>query len=152
MTAYTNGQQAALVLQSLLLGVGIGAVYDVLRAVRRHFRCGWGSTALLDALFWLIVLGGLFEFGLLTAIGQPRGFVLIAAIGGAWLYFAALSADVSAGLGGLLQAAARLHRREQALRHRCKTVARRWCQPEKILFWTKKFKKASFLFQRKGIK
>ena len=32
MPVFTNSQQVTLVLQSLLLGVGIGAVYDMLRA------------------------------------------------------------------------------------------------------------------------
>ena len=31
MPVFTNSQQVTLVLQSLLLGVGIGAVYDMLR-------------------------------------------------------------------------------------------------------------------------
>lgn len=37
MPVFTNSQQVTLVLQSLLLGVGIGAVYDMLRALRLHF-------------------------------------------------------------------------------------------------------------------
>ena len=43
MPVFTNSQQVTLVLQSLLLGVGIGAVYDMLRALRLHFRCGWAG-------------------------------------------------------------------------------------------------------------
>lgn len=82
MPVFTNSQQVTLVLQSLLLGVGIGAVYDMLRALRLHFRCGWAGAALLDTLFWAIVLAALFEFGLIAAAGQPRGFVLLTAAGG----------------------------------------------------------------------
>lgn len=152
MTAFTNQEQITLVLQSLLLGVGIGAVYDVLRAVRLAAHCGTGGTALFDALFWLIVLGGLFEFGLLAAAGQPRSFVVVSAAGGASLYFAALSGEVRAVLDRLTQGAAAVHRRGQELRRHCQTVARQRCKPEKILFWAKKFKKASFLFRGKGIK
>jgi len=55
MPVFTNSQQVTLVLQSLLLGVGIGAVYDMLRALRLHFRCGWAGVALLDTLFWASV-------------------------------------------------------------------------------------------------
>lgn len=73
MPVFTNSQQVTLVLQSLLLGVGIGAVYDMLRALRLHFRCGWAGAALFDTLFWAIVLAALFEFGLIAAAGQPRG-------------------------------------------------------------------------------
>ena len=79
MPVFTNSQQVTLVLQSLLLGVGIGAVYDMLRALRLHFRCGWAGAALLDTLFWAIVLAALFEFGLIAAAGQPRGIVLCGA-------------------------------------------------------------------------
>lgn len=82
MPVFTNSQQVTLVLQSLLLGVGIGAVYDMLRALRLHFRCGWAGAALLDTLFWAIVLAALFEFGLIAAAGQPRGFLLLTAAGG----------------------------------------------------------------------
>lgn len=70
MPVFTNSQQVTLVLQSLLLGVGIGAVYDMLRALRLHFRCGWAGVALLDTLFWAIVLAALFEFGLIAAAGS----------------------------------------------------------------------------------
>ena len=82
MSVFTNSQQVTLVLQSLLLGVGIGAVYDMLRALRLHFRCGWAGAALFDTMFWAIVLAALFEFGLIAAAGQPRGFVLLTAAGG----------------------------------------------------------------------
>ena len=81
MSVFTNSQQVTLVLQSLLLGVGIGAVYDMLRALRLHFRCGWAGAALFDTMFWAIVLAALFEFGLIAAAGQPRGFVLLTAAG-----------------------------------------------------------------------
>ena len=49
MPVFTNSQQVTLVLQSLLLGVGIGAVYDMLRALRLHFRCGRGFVLLTAA-------------------------------------------------------------------------------------------------------
>ena len=110
MPVFTNSQQVTLVLQSLLLGVGIGAVYDMLRALRLHFRCGWAGVALLDTLFWAIVLAALFEFGLIAAAGQPRGFVLLTAAGGVGLYFAALSETVLEVLMRLLQVLAKLRR------------------------------------------
>ena len=97
MPVFTNSQQVTLVLQSLLLGVGIGAVYDMLRALRLHFRCGWAGAALFDTLFWAIVLAALFEFGLIAAAGQPRGFVLLTAAGGMGLYFAGSAYEAPAG-------------------------------------------------------
>ncbi len=152
MPVFTNSQQITLVLQSLLLGVGIGAVYDILRALRLHFHCGWGSTALLDMLFWAVVLAALFEFGLIAAAGQPRGFVLVMAAGGMGLYLAALSETVLETLLRLLQAFAKLRRAVHGLRMHCKTVVKERCSPVKIRFLAKKFEKDSFLFRRKGIK
>ena len=152
MEAFTGGQQMILVLQSLLLGVGIGAVYDVLRAVRLHCRCGRGGTALLDALFWVIVLAALFEFGLLAAVGQPRSFVPAALIGGMSLYFAALSGEVLALLRRVLRAVSALRRRLRSRAAGCSRFAARLCQSEKIRFLPKKFAKGSFLFRGKGIK
>ena len=111
MPVFTNSQQVTLVLQSLLLGVGIGAVYDMLRALRLHFRCGWAGAALLDTMFWAIVLAALFEFGLIAAAGQPRGFVLLTAAGGMGLYFAALSETVLEVLMRLLQVLAKAETR-----------------------------------------
>ena len=152
MPVFTNSQQITLVLQSLLLGVGIGAVYDILRALRLHFRCRWAATALLDTLFWAVVLAALFEFGLIAAAGQPRGFVLLTAAGGMGLYFAALSETVMETLLRLLQALVELHRTVHGLRMHCQTVVKQRCSPVKIRFLTKKFEKDSFLFRKKGIK
>ncbi len=152
MPVFTNSQQITLVLQSLLLGVGIGAVYDILRALRLHFHCGWAGTALLDTLFWAVVLAALFEFGLIAAAGQPRGFVLVMAAGGMGLYFAALSETVLEALLRLLQWMAKLFRTVHGLRMHCQTVVKQRCSPVKIRFLTKKFEKDSFLFRKKGIK
>lgn len=116
MPVFTNSQQVTLVLQSLLLGVGIGAVYDVLRALRLHFRCGWAGVALLDTLFWAIVLAALFEFGLIAAAGQPRGFVLLTAAGGVELYLVALSETMLEVFMRLLQVLAKLRRAVYGLR------------------------------------
>ena len=38
MDIFSNQEQLRLLLQSLLLGVGTGLLYDILRALRRHFR------------------------------------------------------------------------------------------------------------------
>ena len=142
MPVFTNSQQVTLVLQSLLLGVGIGAVYDMLRALRLHFRCGWAGAALFDTMFWAIVLAALFEFGLIAAAGQPRGFVLLTA----------LSETVLEAIMRLLQVLAKLRRAVYGLRMHCQTVVKQRCSPVKIRFLTKKFEKDSFLFRKKGIK
>ena len=137
MPVFTNSQQVTLVLQSLLLGVGIGAVYDMLRALRLHFRCGWAGVALLDTLFWAIVLAA---------------FVLLTAAGGVGLYLAALSETMLEVLMRLLQVLAKLRRAVYGLRVHCQTVVKQRCSPVKIRFLTKKFEKDSFLFRKKGIK
>ena len=89
---------------------GHAGVYEQLRALRLHFRCGWAGAALLDTLFWAIVLAALFEFGLIAAAGQPRGFVLLTAAGGMGLYFAALSETVLEAIMRLLQVLAKIGR------------------------------------------
>ncbi len=65
------------------------------------------GAALLDTLFWAIVLAALFEFGLIAAAGQPRGFVLLTAAGGMGLYFAALSETMLEAIMRLLQVLAK---------------------------------------------
>ena len=104
-------------------------------------------------LFWAIVLAALFEFGLIAAAGQPRGFVLLTAAGGVGLYLAALSETMLEVLMRLLQVLAKLRRAVYGLRVHCQTVVKQRCSPVKIRFFgTKKFEKDSFLFRKKGIK
>ena len=52
----------------------------------------------------------------------------------------------------LLQMLAKLRRAVYGLRVHCQTVVKQRCSSVKIRFLTKKFKKDSFLFRRKGIK
>ena len=99
-----------------------------------------------------IVLAALFEFGLIAAAGQPRGFVLLTAAGGMGLYFATLSETVLEAIMRLLQVLAKLRRAVYGLRMHCQTVVKQRCSPVKIRFLTKKFEKDSFLFRKKGIK
>ena len=108
MMGFTNAEQLRLLLQSVLLGVGVGLLYDALRALRRHFACGRAATAVYDAVFWLVVAAALFEFGIVFAIGQNRFFALAGVAGGMVMYFMLLSDAVLAVLGGALGAAARI--------------------------------------------
>ena len=52
---FSNQEQLRLLLQSLLLGAGAGLLYDALRALRRQTGCGRAMTAVLDAVFWLVL-------------------------------------------------------------------------------------------------
>lgn len=152
MEVFSNQEQLRLFLQSILLGVGIGVVYDLLRAPRRVFGFGWAATAVCDALFWLVLLAALFEFNLLFAMGQSRYFVLAGVAGGAALYFQLISAVVLAVLEGVLQGIVRLI---AGLCWLGRSIRQRWRQSPlvgKIRFFAKKFAKPSSIFRGKGIK
>ena len=75
-------------LLSILLGLGAGVVYDLLRAVRlRHPRL----TAPLDLLYCHAVALAVFLFVLRQSDGQLRGFILLGGLGGGVLFFSLLS-------------------------------------------------------------
>ena len=152
MPSFSNGQQVQLLLQSLLLGVGFGLWYDVLRALRRLRAPGCAATAVCDALFWLALLAALFEFNLLFAAGQTRAFALAGTAGGALLYFGLLSACAlpwfMLGWRMLLRAAGLPARLAQAARQRARAAG----LAEKCSRFAKKFAKPSSIFGRKGIK
>ena len=152
MEPFTNQEQVLLLLRCVLLGTGAGLLYDVLRTVRYHFGCGPGATAVLDALFWGLLLCGLFEFHLLFAAGQNRFFAPVGMAGGCVLYLLTLSGAVRAALdlmiGTILQCVCAVGAAAQQLYDR--TGLSRL--PEKIRIFTKKFAKSSSIFRRKGIK
>lgn len=152
MGAFTNAEQLRLLLQSLLLGVGIGLFYDVLRALRWHFACGRAATAVYDALFWLATAAAFFEFGIVFAAGQDRWFVIGGAVGGMALYFMSLSGAVLAVLGGLLGLAARLWNAAAAVAQWVRRAAERSGLPDKFRSSAKKIANSSSIFRRKGIK
>ena len=149
---FSNQEQLRLLLQSLLLGAGAGLLYDALRALRRQTGCGCAMTAVLDAVFWLVLSAAVFRFGLVFAPGQARFFVLAGAFCGAGLYFTALSGAVLAVFAAVLSAAARALRAAAAAAQGVQNALRRAGLTEKIIFLTKKFGKSSSLFRRKGIK
>jgi spore cortex biosynthesis protein YabQ len=102
--------QAAALTGAVALGLGVGALYDLLRLLRRHMR-GRVLGHALDLLFWAAVTGVLFLYAIAATGGQVRIYVLLAVFGGAVLYFLTLSPWVLS-LGELLvdglAAAARL--------------------------------------------
>ena len=76
-------------LLAILLGMAVGVVYDLMRAVRlRHPRL----TAVLDLGCCLFAAGGLFLFLMRQTDGQLRGYIILGAVGGAVSYFSAASA------------------------------------------------------------
>lgn len=81
------GAQLLLFAQSILLGLGAAAVYDLLRPFR-HRRAG----AVLDLTYTAALALTVFAFLLRRGEGQLRGFTVIGGLGGACLYASAFSA------------------------------------------------------------
>lgn len=152
MEGFSNQEQLLLFLQSILLGAGCGAVYDLLRAPRRVFRFGRAATAVCDACFWLVVLCALFEFQLLFAAGQDRYFVLAGAAIGAAVYFSLLSALLLTVLETGWRAAAWGAQMLRIAARAAYCFWKRYAPLGKIQEFAKKFAKPSSIFRGKGIK
>jgi len=85
------GEQARTLLTSVVLGLSLALLYDLLRAVRLRRRGSRALTGALDAVYCLaLALSGL-AFALRIGGGELRLYVLFAAFAGAVLFFAALS-------------------------------------------------------------
>ena len=86
----TIGEQLHSLLGALLLGVGAGLWYDLLRAFR--YRCIPGlATILLDLLFWLLVTVALFCWSVVAGRGLVQVNICAALMVGFLLYFHFLS-------------------------------------------------------------
>lgn len=149
---FTMEQQWLLVLQSVLLGFMIGVLYDFLRALRRLFAAGRIMTAVCDAIFWVLVLALVFEFGILFAAGNNRAFVLVGIVMGVFAYFQTLSGAVllvfnliGAALGWVFACILQLW-------EDVKMVYAHVRDFEKNCIFSKKFGKASSIFRGKGLK
>ena len=79
-------QQLLFCLRFGLLGLALGVFYDVLRAVRTHFRLRRWGTGLLDMLFCLIGLLGFLLLMLRGTDGRLRLYLLLGLGGGFLLY------------------------------------------------------------------
>ncbi len=80
------GEQMVFCLRFGLLGLALGAVYEMLRAIRTHFRIKKVGTALLDILFCLIGLLAFLLSMLLYTDGRLRGYLLLGLATGFWLW------------------------------------------------------------------
>lgn len=74
---------------ALLLGLGLGLVYDLLRLLRRSHR-HW-MEIVLDLLFWLLCTLTLFLWSVWTGKGVVRVYIALALLGGGWLWFQTFS-------------------------------------------------------------
>ena len=81
-------QQLLVFVQSILLGLAIGSLYDLLRPFRLRLP---RVAPLLDGVYALAVGAGCFRFILARAEGELRGFVVLGVVGGAVLFFSAFS-------------------------------------------------------------
>ncbi|MBQ6756056.1 MAG: spore cortex biosynthesis protein YabQ [Oscillospiraceae bacterium] len=76
--------------EALALGLCLGIVYDILRAVRRCVRSA-AAANILDAAFWLTALCATAAMGLWAGGGEVRLYTTLFAAAGAAAYFALLS-------------------------------------------------------------
>ena len=67
-------------LLSILLGFLICAFYDVFRAIRRFGFNSFSATFVSDIIFWVESAFITFLFLLVRTNGEPRGYVMIAAV------------------------------------------------------------------------
>ena len=84
-------RQAAIFLAATASGLCIGAVYDLLKLLRRSFGAGNAAVAFTDILFWIISAVFVFGINMAVADGEIRVFQLVGAILGAIIFFSALS-------------------------------------------------------------
>ncbi|MBQ9493386.1 MAG: spore cortex biosynthesis protein YabQ [Oscillibacter sp.] len=75
-------------LQSVLLGISAGALYDVLRPFRALLP---RLTGLFDFLYGITLTAALLAFLITPADGELRGYMLLGASGGVVLFFGILS-------------------------------------------------------------
>ena len=79
--------------QGLLLGGGLGVLYDLLRVVRVRGKLRWLRGA-ADLLFWLAAVWALFRWSLAAWGGQVRLYGAALCLMGGGLYFRLLSPGV----------------------------------------------------------
>ena len=83
--------EVMLFVQAILAGAGLFLVYDVLRVIRRIFVHGIIWVSIEDALYWMI--SGFWIFLRICRLndGIIRGYMLVAGLAGAALYYAVFS-------------------------------------------------------------
>lgn len=81
-------RQTELFLLSVLLGAGLGVLWDVFRAVRAIFPVMGRTvpTAICDGLYLILCGIGIYIFSLLAGDGQVRGYYWLGAFLGAVIY------------------------------------------------------------------
>lgn len=98
-------QQLLFCLRFAALGTALGLFYDLLRAVRMHFRLRRWGTALLDLLFCMTGLVCFLLLMLRGTDGRLRGFLLLGLLLGFLLYRKLVSRWILRGMLCLLKLA-----------------------------------------------
>ncbi len=108
MSISLSGQLLSLA-AGLLLGVGVGLLYDLLRQLRLLAPRRWMAEG-LDLLFWLLACLALFLCGILFGGGQVRLYMVLWLTLGATAYFAVLSGKMRRLLAALAQGIGKIFR------------------------------------------
>ena len=140
ITGMSVTQQLRGLCQALLLGGGLGLLYDGMRVFRRCLPLRWIGCA-VDLLFWLLAAVGLFAFSHQAWAGQIRLYGAAFCLLGGSVYFWGISPAVMPvfgwiagcvkGILGILTAPVRLFL--------------------KLFKRIGKFLKTSFLSEKKGV-
>ncbi len=80
-------------------GIGVGALYDISRMLRRSFGAGRGVSATIDAFFWCTVTAGLLALLRWADSGLLRAYMLLGVACGWGLYELAASPIIMAVYG-----------------------------------------------------
>ncbi|MCI8466327.1 MAG: spore cortex biosynthesis protein YabQ [Lachnospiraceae bacterium] len=95
-------QEADFLLVSLLWGMGLTAVYDILRIARAAIRHASFVVAVEDFLYWIFAAFALFFLLFSMNDGNLRWYALAGAAAGMWLYHITLSRLLVKWLGTAL--------------------------------------------------
>ena len=83
--------EGSLLLRSVLWGIGLAALYDMLRILRGVIRHRQGVRSLEDLAYWCFTACSLFWLLFSGNNGTVRWYILAGAGAGAWLYHITLS-------------------------------------------------------------
>lgn len=87
----TVTQEAIIFLQSVVLGFFIGALYDIIKAVRVECKLGGKITIIFDISFCLVAMMMTVLFVVAFAQSSFRIYIVVAQCLGGFLYFVTLS-------------------------------------------------------------
>lgn len=82
----TVAGQARALAAMVACGAALGAIYDVLRLLRRALRAGWVITGALDMLWGVLGALAVIAVGLRLQIDPLRGYVLAGVLSGLGVY------------------------------------------------------------------